>query len=1198
MSRSLLSIAMIALLAASLLHSQSATSSLKGTVYDPNSLVVPGAKLVLTNVATNEKRSATTNGLGYYAFPVLPPSTYRIEVDAAGFKRFVRDNIQLDVASAATMNVDLQIGSNTDAITVTEQAPLLEGGSSSLGHVIENATIVNLPLNGRNSYSFEMLVPGVRGMTSSSGTGGLAYGMSDDQYVSINGSRVTANNFLLDGGANSEPLFNGPGFFTSVDTVQEYKVQTNNLSAEFSNTGGGVVNVITKSGTNALHGSLYEFLRNDKPDATNFFVNSSGGTKAPLRFNQFGGTVGGPVVHNRTFFFGSYEGLRWVRAMITSGTVPTDLQRAGDFSKTDFTNGQMITIYDPLAVQANPSTPGAFIRSVFPGNVIPVSRFDPVIKNVLNYIPHATSPGAQFTSANNFLVSNTFPTDKNEFTTRIDHAFTDNQKIFGRVSRNVTKVHRPPVYGTALAASSPDNGLDSLGETQVTINYTNVLGPRTVLELSSSGLHYHLDRTSAGVGFDTVQLGLPSYFHSLPGISCFGQWTATNMGVTNSVTDSGSGFLGSCGILNDSYDNFQEYGNLTMTRTAHTIKVGGNLIEKRLSTNRYSAQSPGFGFTQSFTQGPNPLVASSTAGVGFASMLLGTGSGSVTSQGPGQSIVFRAFGLYFQDDWKVSSKLTFNLGLRYDYTGPWTERYNRMTNFNFSSPSSFQGLQLLGGLWFPGTNGLPRGLFNTDPHNFGPRFGFSYSLNKNTVLRSGFGILYAPITGAGYNGPVASSGYLASTSWVGTLDSIHIANYASNPYPTGFLSATGSSLGFATLLGQSVNANDRDMHMPYTEQWNLNIQRTFPGNLLLDVAYAGSRGIHLDAALAADVMPNQYLSMQSALLQLVPNPYYGTITNGTLAAATVQENQLLRPYPQFTGVNLPWSSFGASTYHALEAKLERRFSGGLSFMASYTFSKSIDDVPLTYGLGGEGVSGSTYQDNNNRRKERTLTVWDVPQYLAMNGVWDLPFGTGRRYLHDNRLARIILGGWQVNSIVTLRSGVPLRLTTSSNTLNNYGGTQRPNWNGQDPNLPGSVSAKVNDYFNTTVFTQPAMYTFGNAPRAMSDLRGPGIANVDASLFRNIRLTEKVKLQFRGEVFNLANHPFFALPGTSIGSDDSGGDFHSAKSASRRAVRPEAALLDFQDLRRFARAGQWTCLHARTASTADSSDSRRVSRKRD
>ncbi|MDQ6663716.1 MAG: TonB-dependent receptor, partial [Acidobacteriota bacterium] len=1139
-------LAVLTFLFAARLPSQTATGSISGAVRDPTTAAVPAVKVTVTNVATNETRQTKTDNAGIYTFQLLPPATYRIEAEAAGFKRFIRDNVKVDVALALTLDLPMEIGSASDSVTVTAEVPPLEEESSSLAHIIENERIVNLPTNGRNSYGFAQLVPGVR---ASKGFTQVAYGMYNDQFVSINGSRPNSNSFMLDGGNNTNPAFNGPAYFPSVDEVQEYKVQTNNFSAEFSNSAGGVINLVTKSGTNQYHGSLYEFLRNDKLTGTDFFVNRSGLRKGELRFNQFGGTVGGPITiphvyhgKDRTFFFGSYEGLRWVRGITAAGSVPTDLERAGDFSQTRAAGGQAITVYDPSTSRPDPNAPGTFIRSAFPGNIVPASRFDPVSKNLLNYIPHANSPGAPITNLNNFISNASSPVQKNGFSVRVDHSLTQNQKVFARASLNDTPVSRPEIYGHSLYIAEPINGaVDQLNQRQAVVNYTNLLRPNLILELSSSFLRYSIQRQGPGNNFDPVQVGLPAYFHQLQPalVSCFPTIGITNYGVSIPVSDVGGGLIGNCQLLHDSYESFHEYANLTHTRGKHTLKFGGNFGVNRLSTGRYGVAGQNYSYSPGFTQGPNPLVGSSTAGDAFASFLLGTpSSGSVTTNGPGQNLLYRYFGVYFQDDWKVTSRLTLNLGLRYDYQTPWTERYNRFSDFNFTAPSPLQvpGLNLVGGLYFPGVGGTPRGQFNPDRKDFAPRFGFAYLLDKNTVIRGGYGIFFAPITGGGFNGSaVPVSGFQSSSAMVTTIDGITPANYQANPFPDGFVRAPGSSAGLATLIGQSVTGMDRDRHTPYAEQWNLDVQRTLPGNLLLDVAYAGSRGLRLFGSLNYDQLPNQYLALGDGLRQPVPNPFFGKVASGPLSTPTVQLSQLLRPYPQFTGVTAGNASYGASTYHALQAKLERRFSKGFSVLVSYTFSKLLDDVsPTTTGYPGESFASGAYQDTTNRAKERAPASFDTPHYLALNSVWEIPVGPGHQIL-TRGVASQILGGWQLNGIATFQSGVPLQLGVASNTLNNYGGAQRPNWTGKDPTLSGPISQRLNHYFDTSQFSLPLPYTYGNVARLLSVLRAPGLANLDLSIFKNFSLRESLKLQFRIESFNTLNHPQFSLPNTTIGS---------------------------------------------------------------
>ncbi|MBV9442950.1 MAG: TonB-dependent receptor, partial [Acidobacteriaceae bacterium] len=1126
------------------LEAQTATGSISGTVRDPSNAPVMGATLVLTNTATNETRTTTSNNLGYYSFPLLPPAAYSLKIDQSGFRSFVVQKLTLDVAQALTQDVNLQIGNSSQTVTVTESGPQLETETSSLGQVLSNETIVDLPINGRNAYGFAQLVPGVR--TPNLFTQ-VAYASYNDQFISINGSRVNANIFYLDGGINSEPGFNGPGIFPSIDLVQEYKVQTNNFSAEFGNTSGGVINVVTKSGTNQVHGSAYDFLRNDIFDANDFFANRAGVPISPLRFNPFGATLGGPVwipkVYNgkdKTFFFFSYEGLRWVRSYTANGTYPTPLQRQGNFSQTFNQAGQLIRIFDPLTATSATGT-----RTQFPGNVIPANRFDPVAAALLAYTPLPTGPGNPVTGTNNYTVSASAPTNEDTFSIRGDQKLTDNQKLFLRWTTNVNLVHRPAIFPASAAPATPTVGTDTLHHQQATLNYSWVINPTTVLEASSSVVHYWLGRVNNGLNFDPTTLGFPSYFHQVNSNNCFPSVGITGMGIAINVPDtsSGAGFIGACNHTSQSYDSFLESANLTKVSGAHTFKMGGDWGSNRW-TQRAGPSGSTFNFSSSFTQGPTPTAASSSAGLGFASFLLGTGdSGSINNVQPGQFIIYHFYGAYFQDDWKITPKLTLNLGLRYDFNAPWHEKHNRINSWDGTTPVQIGGLNLHGGLQFPGVNGLPTGQFDTNRDNFAPRFGFAYSPDTKTVVRGGFGIFFGPINGAAYtSNSTPNTGFTATTQWTSTVNGITPVSYLSNPFPNGLQAAPGSTQGLLTLLGQTIYTMDRGRVTPYSEQWNFGIQRTLPRGLLADISYAGSHGLHLFGPLNYDQLPDQYLSLGSDLRTLVPNPFFGIITSGPLSTATVQKAQLLRPYPQFNSVIATNNSYGDSIYHSLQIKVERRFANGFGMLLAYTYSKLIDDVlPSTANLGfaGETFSAGNIQDYYNRRNERSVADFDTPNYLTLNGNWELPFGKGKPFLSNSAVGNATLGGWQLNGILNYHTGQPLGLTTSSNTANNFGTALRPNYVGGNVMTPGPVEDKLNDYFNVSAFAVPAPYTLGNTGRLLPYLRGPNAFGLDISMFKNIAIYERLHMQFRAEAFNILNHPQFDLPNTVIGSATAG-----------------------------------------------------------
>ena len=1151
---------------------QTATGSIAGTVTDSTDAAIAGAKVILTNTSTNESRDAITNSTGYYSFQVLPSGQYRLVVSQSGFRQFTQNNVRLDVGISFAINVRLQIGAVTETTTVSADQEVLESQSSSLSQVIDTREISNLPTNGRNSYSFTTLVPGVVAPTGFTQTALDEY---NDQFISINGARPNASLFLLDGGWNSEPFFNGPSFYPSVDMVQQYNVQTSNLSAEYSYTAGGVVNEVTKSGANQLHGSGYEYSRLKDLEGNDFFANQIGLPIAPFHFNQYGATLGGRVKKDKIFFFGSYEGFHWVQAATTTNTVPTTAQEAGDFSKTVDSTGAVIPIYNPFSTRPDPSNPGHYIRDPFPGNVIPSGMINIVAKNLLPYFPPPTGSGASVTGVNNFVSNTSALIKKNDYSARLDEQITPNQKLFERFSISSTHQNRPDLYGSTpdLILADPILGNDFLRQNQNVIGYTGVLRPNMVLEMNSSYTYYLLDRSPGGQGFDPTSLGIATSNYGQVTAKwqpCFPTIDIENMLANVSLPNTGGGnTLGlQCSAIHFSDYVFHEYGNLTIQTGRHTIKTGvdGGLASMR-GTGFNSKAQPIFNFSTGFTQGPDPIADTNT-GNAFASFLLGVGGGITDSGGPQELLLhYNYVGAYIQDDWRVTPKLTLNLGVRYDYVTPLYDILPSTDDWNYTAQSPLQvpGLTLVGGLEFPGTTALKTNtVWNSNNGNFAPRVGFAYSMLQNTVIRGGFGIFLAPIDGTGFNQPaLPGSGFQTQTPWVGTLDGVTPLTTMDNPFPNGYVFPSGTTLGLATQLGQSVSAWDRNRPASYVQQWNLDVQHRLPGDTLLDLAYTGNHAIHLYSNRQIDQLPDKYLSLGSQLNDQVANPFYGQISTGILSGPTVAESQLLLPYPQFQGVTLGnGSTWGASSYNAMYLKVERHFANGFSILGAYTWEKLMDNITATVtGMAG-GSSIQDYsqpQDYYNLKAERSLATFNTPQSLAINGVWELPFGRGKRFLNEGGMANYLAGGWQLNGIEEMVDGTPLQVATAVNTLYNNGGPQRANWNGRNPGLRGKISKRLTEYFNVSDFSIPAPFTYGNSPRTLGSLSAPGVFNTDLSAIKTIPIHDKWKVEGRVEAFNLFNHPRFAAPDTAIGSSNFG--VISSQSNLSRQIQL-AARLDF------------------------------------
>jgi hypothetical protein len=1108
-------------------HAQTPTAQITGRVTDPSDAVISGAKIVVTNTATGVDRRTVSNDEGYYTIPALPPGIYQLDLQMSGFTAISRSGIILAVNQTAKIDFILQIGAVTESLSVQAATPLLDAAEGALGTVVENAKVANLPLSGRNPFDLVMLTPG----TQVYGRADLPGNNIPLTNYSTNGGPSMTNEILLDGVPNTaegrqNEFINSP----SVDAVQEFKVQSNSIKAEFGRTGGGVINVSLKSGTNQFHGVVFEFLRNDKLDSNNWFNNTSGQKRPPYRFNQFGGTVGGPIVKDRAFFFFNYEGLRRRRGNTFLFSVPREDMRQGDFSHVSSAAGQPIEIYDPMGTRSLPG--GGSVRDPFPGNMIPRNRMDPVASNMLDYWAKPNLIGDPNTGANNFI--STAPEDyyMNLLNVRIDHRISQNHYLFGRFSWDEHKDTPPNVFGNV---ANPATGPQLFTTRNAGVNDTWTINPSTVASFRLGYARLRDSSTPFSYGFDATKLGFTSTFATQQPAPLF-----PNIQVTGMTTNIGFGAsaLGPVGtLIENAWPNlFTGQSDVTKMVGRHVIKVGTDVRVYRVDGYQAGSAGGAFSFTPGFTQGPDPTRAGATSGNAFASYLLGTAASGTITRTPSKDTQAYYLGYYIQDDLKVTPQLTLNLGIRYEYESCMTERYDKLTYLDFNSQSSVQsqelGRTIYGGLAYAGVNGHPRKMCDASRNNWGPRFGFAYSAGTRFVVRGGYGISYLPVNRAIFD---QQTGYSATTTMV-TAVGFTPLNFISNPFPDGLVAPSGNSLGLLTNIGQGISAADRHQPIPYVQQWNIGVQHTLPGNTVVEVAYAGSKGTRLDQDVQWNQMPDQYLVRGNDLLQQVRNPFLGQIpATAPLGQATVVAGQLLRPFPQFSSVVSLRSKTGSSIYHSMQMRVERRFSLGFTFLASYTVGKLIDD-------GSPGILAFTgsvpgYQDYNNRQLERSVSSQEVPQRFVLSAVYELPFGPGKKVLTYGGIIGKLIGGWQVNEISTIQSGIPLALNTATNpTLGPLGaGTLRPDNNGRSAKLTGATVDRLNRYFDTSVFSQPGPFRFGTTGRTLPDVRGPGTVNLDLSLFKNTRIGERYTLQFRVEAFNSLNDTVFGNPGTTYGS---------------------------------------------------------------
>lgn len=1123
---------------------QNRTAEISGKVLDPSGAGLAGAQVVVRNIDTGARRPATAGQTGDYVLPLLDPGSYEIVVEHAGFRTLQRSGLVLHVGDSVRLDLTLQIGDLTQTVNVIEEIPLLRTADSSLGQIIDNTKIVSLPLNGRSSFRLVELTPGFVGSQGARGQfGDIPVNTTWDANFSINGGQGYANEIMIDGAPSTTGFFNQITTMPSVDSLVEFKVQSNSLSAEFGRFGGGVLNVTTKSGTNEFRGSLFEFLRNSKLDSNDFFNNRAGAAKPPFHMNQFGGSIGGPVIipklfngKNRTFFFFNYEATRWRRGDVYLATLPTVAQRGGDFSRTLAANGQLIQIFDPTTTRPDPARPGGFLRDPFAGNVIPANRLSTVGRNIASYYPQPNQPGNPITGVNNFLSNAGRGVDKNQFNGRIDHQLTTNHRIFGRISSDVTDLCQPNWYNNAATPGAGSVGCTTFKNRSATLEHSYTMSPTVLFTVRYGFARWYQIRAGHSYGFDQSSLGLPASFISQTQIPVF---PTVNVAGYNAIGNQGNNYL------SNGNDTHSLLPGVTIIRGRHVIKAGGDFRLTRI--NIFNPRDPAgvFAFNQAFTQGPDPTRSSANAGDGFASLLLGTaGSGSISTD-PGVSMQNFYYSAYLQDDIKLSTRLTLNVGLRYETESPYTERRNQLVGFDtkLRNPAANAAFpNLTGALGFSSAD--RRSVYVADKMNLGPRLGLAYHAAKSTVIRVGAGMFYAPLqisnSAVGFYPTI---GYSSTTPMVTSTDG-GLTPFATlnNPFPNGKIAPTGSALGAATGLGQALALWGNRPISPESIQWNFNIQHQLPKGVLVDAAYVGNRGIHLAGARQVNTLPTQYLAQGTALLQTVRNPFFGTITAGTMAQQNVIASRLLRPFPQFEDVNFINETAGNSIYHALQMKVEKRMTAGFSFLASYTAGKLITDIPwAAAGIGPNNGSGA-YQDWTNLRAERALSAQDISQSLTVSYNYELPFGKGKAFgANWQRAPQLLLGGWQINGVSKFLSGTPLGLTTATNNTNSLGGGSRPNNNGTSAKIDGgrSTNDEIAQWFNTSVFSQPAPFTFGNTSRTLGNVRAPGVMNFDLSVFKNIPLRERIQLQFRCEYFNLFNHANMNIPVVALGNREFG-----------------------------------------------------------
>ena len=1081
---------LLALGVAAVAAAQAGRGEITGGVRDPAGARMTDVSVTARNVATGRLYASRTTSAGIFTIPNLAPGTYELTVEADGFRRFVRGGVYVATGERVRLDVDMALGDLRDSTTVTADAPLLQTESSSLGQVISHRSVIQLPLNGRSYLPLVALVPGVALPPSSA-------------FPRINGGRPRVNEYLYDGISVLQPEPGTVPYFPIIDSIQEFKVVTNTSPAEFGRFNGGIINLSTKSGSNELHGSAFEFFRNEALNARNLFAPATAQDpdKPDFRRNQFGFVAGGPIVKDKTFFFADYQGSRQSIARVRISTVPTALQRQGVF--TESVGGRVPVIYDPATTR--PGTSGGTTRDRFPANTIPANRIDPVAAELLARYPVPILAG----TANNYRRVDNEDVDQDQFDVRVDHRASERDQLFARFSsfHDVTDPVTPLPEGSGNLTTGAIGPTDTKSQAAV-LSYVHTFGPRMVNDLR---LGY---TRRAVVRSGTLLDGTPSAALGLPGIP-------TNADFENALpTFTLDGFqqLGSPANTNSNSttDVTQLVDTLSWQRGRHAFKGGIDFRYERLDITQPPSPTGLFRFT---AQGSD-LPGTAGTGLSLASFLLGQVQNFSIDLQHGEfrerAKILEAF---VQDDWRATSRLTINAGVRYTLNFPSTETDDQSAIFNLATQT----------LDYAGRDGQSRTAREVHWDNLGPRLGLAYQVGSKAVVRGGYALVW--IEQAGNTTPFTQPQFpFLQNVTQRSLDTIRPA----------FVLSRGPTVAPVNLdanagLGQSVYSVDRDLGSGYAQMWNVAVQREMGANFAVEVAYAGSKGTHIGVP---DTNLNQLtveqLAISNPLLQRVPNPFYGEIpASSSIGGPTVTRAQLLRDYPRFTNVSLYRNNVGNTSYHALLAKLEKRLSHGLSFLVSYTFSKLIDDAGSVFDasiLSGP-VANYPVADSHNRALERDVSTGDMTHVFVTSVVWDLPFGAGRRFEPTGVLGAIA-NGWQLSGVLTLQSGMPFPVTqvTNFNAFAGFG-TQRPNVVA-DPALPSS-DRTTGRWFDTAAFAVAPQFTLGDASR--NPVRGPGYQNLDLALIRRIPLGAKPALELRLEAFNLTNTPPLAQPNGVLGS---------------------------------------------------------------
>jgi hypothetical protein len=1166
--------------------SQSFYGSLISVTQDAQGGVIPGATVVLTNTATNERRESVSAEDGTARFVNLVPGTYRLEVELTGFQRFVRDGIAVNIQTTPRIEATLQLGSLQETVSVTGEAPLLQTENASVGTVVGSRAVQELPLNGRNILNLIAVAPTVvpQGGSEGSLTGKNVFAGGNYQ---IGGGVANQSASLYDGVPLQDMAYGNIVVLTpSPEAVEEFRVQTNNSSAEFGRFTGGVVNMASRSGGNTFHGSLFEYHRNKELNSNTFFGERAGLDKPPFVQNNFGGVLGGPVLRNKLFFFTSYEGYRNREGVLFRRTVPTADMKRGDFS--DYRNlatGNVVPIYDPWTQCGitNPGT-GAYNgdcgtvpnRLQFPGNIIPADRISPIARRYLDFPAYDEPTVAGRWRTQNWEKNASVGGDNDQLSFRGDYNLSQNQRIIGRYTRFESTNLPVDLYGNGQRQGDPYSP-EHFVTTQAMVADTHTFNSSTVLDVRFGFLRWDYDRTPGNLG-----IGLTSTF-GLPTVP-YGQ-ISERSGIPNMETiptiNTGSNNFISTGLLYSVNNSYSVTPTLTKLAGGHTLKMGANIM---WATEDYF-QNNSTGGTFTFSNAPTARDGTAPGATGdpFASFLLGQPTGG-TYQSSGWTYAGTSYqALFLDDSWQVNPKLTLSVGARVERPGAFTEKDDRIVIWDpdvvnpalAGRTNPVTGQPFLGAFQLVNSSEQPERTLRKQVWRAVPRAGFAYQLGENTVVRGGAGTFITPSTVRfqdGVNGPVIQR----TNTIVTSVDSNRtFFTDMSNPFPTGVENFPGRDERFQqVLLGGTARRFyfEEEGYPGYAHQWNVALQHQFRNNLSVEVTYTGLDGNHLPNGIADNALGREHIDRAASdtticsltgnqiipqgqpgfvagqrdtcygayLRQLVPNPFVGLIREGALSTPNVQRQLLLVPTPHY-GQSSSQTYLGSSRYHGLTLRAEKRFGAGGLIGGHYTYSKNMTNVETLTGWleGGAGTPSAGYQ-TPDLDGEFALSSFDVRHRFVATFVYDLPFGEGRRFGADAAgITGKLINGWTLNGVVTIQSGLPISLTATPNLIGSGYGL-RPNVDPScDKSIDGSALDRLDRWFNTACFSVPnaalstnpqARWQLGDSPRVDPDLRGHHMHNWNFAVTKTTPIQGRVNLTLRAEAFNLFNRTQFGMPG--------------------------------------------------------------------